>query len=379
MLVAVLATQAFPSWSTGIREQFAHDETSYEVIARAAPGLPSSDLPAQHAERFPVHWLAGGVARLIGVPLHDVYRALTAVLLATLLALVVAACRRLALDPATEIVCAALVTTSAYPFRYQLSAPGMVADALFLVGLAAVCLAFLEDRPALVCAGLLAATLGRQTAVPVAVAAAVLLWLARHRLWAAAAVAVTAGTLAVELAIASHFSQPDNAPFTRITVLGSLTDPRSLADHVGRIALPLVVPCAVVAGAWLRTRARPRLAPALLAAAVVVQPLLLGPDWVARNEPRLAGLALPALAIVAAGVLRDARLSRTEAVAIAAALVAASLHPHYTDIGIPDTAVWVALVTAGALVAAATLAVRPGRSAGEPQAAPGVSSRSTSR
>ena len=95
---AVLATQAWPSWSTGIREQFAGDVVSYEQIARAAPGLPAEALPQQHAERFPIHWAIGTVSDLTGAGLHGVYRTVSVGLLLGVVVVVALTLRRLALD-----------------------------------------------------------------------------------------------------------------------------------------------------------------------------------------------------------------------------------------------------------------------------------------
>ena len=72
-----------------------------------------------------------------------------------------------------------------------------------------------------------------------------------------------------------------------------------LADHLGRIALGILVPAALVLGGWLRTGGRVPRGALLLAAAVVAQTLVLGPTSNGDNEPRLAGLAVPALAVAA--------------------------------------------------------------------------------
>ena len=69
-IVVVLATEAWPSWESGIRDLFAHDVASYQAIAEAAPGLPSAPVvpatPGQPSfperrlrQRFPVHWSVG--------------------------------------------------------------------------------------------------------------------------------------------------------------------------------------------------------------------------------------------------------------------------------------------------------------------------------
>lgn len=390
ILVALLATQAFPHWGTQISAQYGSDVGSYEQIARAAPGLPRVDLPRQHAERFPAHWLAGVVARGTNLPVHDVYRAATALALLALLGLLAIALSRMELAPSSKVLCLALVAASPYPFRYLLAAPGMLSDAVFLVGLAVLLLGFVEDRPLVVCGGLAVATLGRQTAVPVAVAAGVLLLLRRggraRIAWAVAAVGVSTAIFAVEAIVSRRFSQPGGASTLDMTVLGAPGGARALVVHLGRSALPLLVPAAVVAGAWFRTRRRPPLAPSLIACAVVAQALVLSPGWVAKNEPRLAGLALPALALVAAGALRHVEVTRVRAAWVAIALVVASLHPRYSDVAVPGTSVWLGLMllACAAIVAALAWPGRPTTHGPRPDAVQpaqpaGISSASTAR
>jgi hypothetical protein len=354
--VVVLATQAWPSWSTGIREQFAGDVASYEQIARAAPHFPQQPLQQQHAERFAIHWLVGTISDVTSIGLHDVYRVTSLLLLLLLVAALAAALRRLALDLNARVILTGLVIASAYPMRYLLAAPGMLADVVFLVGLALSLWALAARRDAALVAALLLGVLGRQTAVPVALAAAAIL-LARRRFRAAA----TAAALPVLLYVGLHYAA---SPFTQGHTLGSSSwlvssfgHPRELGSHFGRMAIVLAVPLAAAAGAWYRTRIAPAAEPLLLAAAVIAQPLVLSPEVVAKNEPRLTALALPALALATAAPLRAAALGTAETTTLSLAIFASSLHARYSDVG-TTRPVWILLVVLGAAAIFAVL-VRP--------------------
>jgi hypothetical protein len=338
---------------------YAADVTSYERIANAAPGLPSSPLPAQHAQRFPAHWLVGTVSSLTGMNLHEVYRVASVLcLLATVLVMHRAfVALRLGLGP--YALCVGVLVASAYPTRYLLAAPGMLSDAVFLLGLALVVLGFAEHHDFLVVLGVAVAALGRQTAVPLAVAAAVALLIARRpRAVRAASWALLAGVgvFFVEWIVARSFS----ASGPGVTILGSLDHPLRLLLHEGlansdaRAFLALLVPFGLIAGAWVRGH-RPAAVPVLLAAAVILQPLLLLPASVEHNGTRLAALALPALAFVAACQLREANLSRPTVWISCAAIFAASFHARYSDAGIPNSTAWLAIETLAALVIAAAL------------------------
>ena len=78
-------------------------------------------------------------------------------------------------------------------------------------------------------------------------------------------------------------------------------------------------------------RPREAVVPIALAAAVVVQPLLLSPSWLVQNEQRLASLSLPALAAAALATLRRVDLTALRCAALPA-ILAASFH-HLTAMG----------------------------------------------
>jgi hypothetical protein len=350
----VLATQSWPSWSTGIREQFAGDVASYEQIARAAPHFPERPLQQQHAERFPIHWLVGTISDGTGVGLHAVYRAVSLGLLFLLVAVFTATLRGLYLDVRPRIIVTGLVIASAYPLRYLLAAPGMLADALFLVGLALALWALAAGRDAALVAALLVAVLGRQTAVPLALVGAAIL-LARGRFRTAVAAALLPVLLYVGLhLVASRFTQGHTLG-TSSWIVSALGHPRELGSHFGRMAIVLAVPFAVAAGAWYRTRVAPATAPLLLAAAVIAQPLVLSPELVAKNEPRLTALALPALALSLPAPLRAATLGVIETAMLSLAVFVSSLHARYSDVG-TTRSVWTLLVAVGAVTILAVLA-----------------------
>jgi hypothetical protein len=354
----VAATQAWPSWGTGIRELFAADVASYQRIAAAAPGLPAAhSLAAQHAQRFPAHWLVGTVAWASGANLHAVYRAASLLCLLGMVLVLARAFNRLGLELGQFAVASGMVLTSVYSFRYLLAAPGMLSDAVFLLGFSVLVLGFVGESGALAVLGIAVATLGRQTAVPlglVAAAAIVLTWERPRRRGSALLVAATClGLYAGERVIAQSFTAPGTGGLRSATLLGSHA---GFVSADARGVLGVLVPLGVIAGAWLGGQ-RPAGAPTALAASVLVQPFLLSPTWEVSNEPRLAALALPGLALVAAGQLRGLQLSTGVVVGVSAAMLLASLHPRYTDVGVPDRAAWAALDVLAALGIVLTLAL----------------------
>jgi hypothetical protein len=371
-----LAFQRWWSWEGAIRARFASDMSAYEAIARSAPSFPADHFILRpFAERFPVHWLIGSLAQGLDLSLHGLYRVFDLVVLGLLLWTVHLALARMRLDPSAHTVAIGTLAFSAYPVHYLLAAPGMLSDGVFCLGLSVTLLGFAGGRFELVLGGLLVGMLGRQTMVGVAIAAA--LWTALTPAWRArrwpyttAAVMLPVGLWLVLHFVADSFAQAELGGIHDLTVLGFLTKPGALAGHVGRAAIGVLLPCALIAGAWLRARDESEPAseaaseagtgiprgPLLVAAAVIVQPLLLGPTSAGHNETRLAALAVPALAVAGGALMGMTRLGRGETAVLAAAILAGGLHHRYTHAGLDRPWQWVALEAAAAVVMIAVLA-----------------------
>jgi hypothetical protein len=351
----VAVVQRWPSWEEAVRVQFAADMAVYEVIARAAPGLPDTDILRAYAQRFPPHWLVGVLAEATDIGLHTLYRTVAILCIALVLVTVHLTLVGLALDVHAHVLALGAVAASAYPVHYLLAAPGMLSDGVFVLGLSVLLLGFARGSLGVAIAGLALATIGRQTALPVAVVAAVLA--AFHPSWRAvraqavgAFVLVPAAIYVVLYVVSDSFSRPRPAGLDDLTVIGFMTGLRPIADHVGRVGLGIVVPGALVMGAWLRTRRPLPWTPLLVAAAVAAQPLLLGPLANKSNEPRLAGLAAPALAVAAGLLLRNGGLGRAETAICAAAIAVGGLHHRYTIAGLGSNWAWASVEVAAGLV-----------------------------
>ena len=150
--------------------------------------------------------------------------------------------------------------------------------------------------------------------------------------------------------------------------------PRQVAGHVGRILLGILFPLAALA-ACITRRVSCALGPLLVAVAILAQPLVSSPDWIVGAEPRLAGLAVPALAVAAAMFVARIRIRAAIAGVVCAALFAGSFHHIYSNVDL-GRSVWIALT---ALAAAFTfLALLTARLRSEPiqrQAAVAVGDR----
>jgi len=361
----VLLVQRWPPWEEGIRVEYAWDVQFYEAIARAAPGFPETDMLRAYAQRFPSHWLVGALHDATDTPVRTLYRIATLACVALAVFAVHRTLVSLGVGRRGHALALGSFAASAYPVHYLLAAPGMLSDAVFVLGFAALLLGLARPRVWLALAGIALAVLGRQTALPVALAVAawaafVPAWRPRRRFAVAAFLALPAGIYAVQHLASDGFSRPRPALLEDLTVLGFLTGARPFAEHVGLVALGVAVPAALVLGSWLRTSAPLPWGPVLLAAAVVAQPLLLGPLANVSNEPRLAGLAAPALAVAAGGLLAGARLGIAETIACTVAIAVGGLHHRYTVAPWESNAAWATVAFASAALVVVVLA-RPRR------------------
>lgn len=363
----IALVQRWPSWEEGIRVQFANDMGVYEVIARAAPSLPDTDILRAYAQRFAPHWVVGVLSDATDVSLHSLYRIVAIACVGLILVAVHVALAGLGLDLPAYALALGAVAASAYPVQYLLAAPGMASDGIFVLGLAIVLLGFVQISPWVVVAGLGLATVGRQSALPLAVAAAA--WAAFYPAWRPVRKQVVAGCLLIPAAlylfiylVSDSFSQPRPAGIDDLTVIGFFTSFHEFGRHVGLVALGIAVPAALVVGSWLRVRGPVPWGPLLLAITVAGQPLVLGPLANRSNEPRLAGLAAPALAVTAAILLRGASLTRVETLVCAAAIAVGGLHHRYTNSVFDSNVAWAIAVLISALVIASVLALGRPRS-----------------
>lgn len=367
------------SWDAGFRLLLPRDEADYRVIATYAPRLPSVGLPEQHAQRFPFHYVLGLVAHAFGLGVPTAYRVAVIVISLVLAALLVAVLAAVGAGEWGAVICLALFVLNTYSLRYYIIARGMSVDLVFEAAMLVVVLGLLRQSFMTVVGGVVAATLARQTAVPVSLGVAA--WLALGPGWrgasawvragrAGAAVLSSAVLFVIAARVAAPFSTGTTPDFAHWTMLADLEHLPSGLGNVGQHFLRSVnglfsvATLIVVAAVSIKRRTSHTGLPTefwwcmLLAGLVVVQPVIFSPEYAAHNETRLTVLGLPTLAAGLAFLLRHlelgGRLSRGSALALVAILGVGSLHHLYTVIGTASARQTVILQ---ALVAACLAAV----------------------
>jgi hypothetical protein len=343
----VLATEHWRPWGDGIRLRYATDIVDYTRISRAAPGFPTTPIQAPHADRFPAPWLVGELHNITGVGLHAMYGVATGICLVATLVVLHASLQALRASVRVYALSLGAVIASAYPMRLLIDAPGMLIDALFVFCLALAAFAFVTGRLWLVVISLSVAEVGRQDALPLAVVAALLLLLHRRYGVALLAAACPAIVYVVAHRASQSFSDRSGRGIVGMTVGGDWS-PHAFGVHMGRLLVVVAIPIALFALGYLRSRSRPLVDPLVLGVTVVAEAFVLAPDW-SHAEPRLAGLALPALAIGAVPMLERAALTVRQTVLCCFGIAVASLHHLYSSAGINRSSEWGALVLLGCL------------------------------
>ncbi len=330
------------------------DALSYRAIAAAAPGVPAEPVGSAYTGRFAIHYLVGLFSHLTSFSLSTSYDIVWVVLVAALLAALHANLRTLP-TPAYAM-CAALFIFDPYALRSYLLETSMLQDLVFLIGLALCLLALRRPSVRLLLIGSTIAILGRQTAITLAPVAAA--WVLLDPAWrgsirrpvawcaAGATCVLTFGIFAATKAFTAGFSKYYEPSILHDSVMNTLVQlpdsATSLAAHLARTDIPLLIPLTVIAAlvwkAGWRTVPFAFWGSLVLALAIAAQPALIDPDWVGfhSNEQRLSALALLPLVCAAAEVL--ARFAPTALgwprAALAVGLLAvASLHHEFSSFG----------------------------------------------
>jgi hypothetical protein len=357
-------------WGEPIRRQYATDELQYEAIARAAPGLPHSDISAAASQRFVSHWLVGATADITHLGLHTMYRLAAFACLVAIAFVVVRLALAFELPLSAGILALGLVITNPYAWRLLLIAPAMLSDSVLVLGVGVALLGLVEEKPWLATAGCVVAVLGRETGLPVAVGVCV--WLALRHRRSAAALALILPVLAFGIVkvVGESFatSDPSASGFTVVSPILRLPGTAGeLADHFGRILIAAPTALAILFAALvvlareqrLKSGETPLAAALVLAGLVFLQPAVFNPDWVQHNETRLAALAIVPLALAAAAAFAKTPAASSGVVGVAAALLVAvaSLHHRYTVAGsIESPRAFIAVETAAAVALVALIA-----------------------
>ncbi len=379
------ASNNWIGWEEAIRNRFASDVLEYEAIASAAPQLTHEELLTNHAPRFGVHYLTGLLSET-GLPLHVVYRILAIACLFGVVLLVDRILRGLPLRRSSYALLMGSLLAMPYVFRYLAVAPGMLQDTAFVLATAALMLGLLQGRTWLVTASLCLAVATRvEGALPLLPVVGVWLWVGPGFPHSVGGVRMRRLAVAIGLPLLVYVAVrwtatlfPNRGSVDPSPVVEDIANLPAgidrLALHVGRTALGIAMPGALLLALGITAHRRQALCAMpfelwgslALAAALVLQPLLLSVNFTVGGEPRLSALA--AVPLVTACAIATAALrprgggkawpsfARAEAVLIIVLLAASSLSHRFAEIGPASPAQFATLVLVCSVCLATLLA-----------------------
>jgi hypothetical protein len=392
-----VATTRWLSWSDGIAVTGGQDVYQYELMSRVAPSLPVTEIGSAYTARFVIHWSVGTISALSGVSLELTYRIACLMIMVAFALTVRLILIRLGVTRWVLCLGLALAVLNPYALRYYALVPGYLSDVVFQFGLALAILGTVSRRAAILVAGVVIAAFARQTTVVVAPVLAVWFLIEGRREprrwapWTTALVTAVAPFVVLALVgqVTRRFTSNFSPRFPEDTILPLLADLPStaavLADHVLRVSAPLLLVAGMLfALIVLYVRRRRSLLLdsymcAIVSAAIVGQPLLIGPAFpgFAGNEPRLSALGFLPLVLCLATAFRglNRRARSRPAIALMLLVALASLHHIYTWIGPANAAQFLAVQASAAFLAFVLILVswRPARMA---EAEPGPLERS---
>lgn len=308
-LILILISNIWLPWDQAVEYMYKQDVAPYMKITEAAPNFPKEEIAFHLAQRFFVPYLMGVCAKLLGVNSHAVYYFFSLSLALSILVVFVTILHNLAISSRKSLLCVALLIFNPYMFRYYALVPGMSQGLLFNFGLGVILWGLISVRTFVLFLGICLAGLGRQTEILVLpwVALWVILvpnWIKLRSLKQRLMIAFSVFIIGIGIyKITGWIARPFSLPSTSyLAVLGSYIWIKSgqftffsFFEYILRIVLPFVLGTSLI-GVFILKDYFPRMQhealpfglSLLMAASIVAQPLLSGPDVAGQSATRLS-------------------------------------------------------------------------------------------
>jgi hypothetical protein len=338
----------------------ANDVYSYLEIARAAPGFPDQRVPYHFSQRFIPHYLVGAVAVYTGLDLSLSYQIANGILLIAALSVTFSVIFTTLSDSWLSYLLFLLISASAYSFRLNLFVPGMLADLVFVFGLAIALRAVIRGSYFGTTIGLFVALCGKQMALLVLPGIFVLLYDSskqEHKtvpaLIRASTVVVVTGLAYLGLIQASSSFALENSITPTVLfslfpwLLSSSFSIAGLLEHMFRIIMPLMPFFILTLMQYLASRSEKLpsgcsifqpsqrvLGLLLVAAGPIAYALLPGPAVQMGNQSRYVASVMLPVALITCTFLANLRTrwTHSDAIVLTIAVVLLSYHHRYTSI-----------------------------------------------
>lgn len=330
----------------------ATDVYSYLEISSAVPSLPSDEIPLHFAQRWLPHYLVGTAAAFWDIELGLAYGIINGAVVFSILLLAHSTLLQVAQDQEFGLLIFLMLALSVFTFRLYIFVPGLIADLVFVLGLAVALKACISKRFIMVIIGMLVATAGKQLSLLVLPGLTLYIYV----VWSAFVGRVRALFMGVWLGIiviafymllictSVDFALPNTITSTVLFafftwVVSDRFNLGLLSEHIFRILLPLLPFILVwaMAPGRLSQKLHELSAGELLAwMLMIIGPMayafLPGPEVQMGNQSRYVGSVMLPMAILVLKTLPNLklRLGLADYALLATVLLVLSYHHRYT-------------------------------------------------
>jgi hypothetical protein len=337
----------------------ATDAYYYLAIANVTPALPVDLLPYHFAQRWMPHYLVGLVATAPSLSIERAYLLVGLVLCLAIFWLSLVTILNEVKDRGVAILLFLFIVLSPFAYRLFIFVPALLADLVFVLGLAVVLRGLLLGRLSWVVVGMVLATSGKQMSLLLLPGVLLYTWSrfsvssGRPRALANCLVVLVATVIAYAFLIktSAHFSLQNSITSSILFALfpwlfSAHFSPSLLAEHFFRILIPTAPFFGVLVLAWRKVAIncsdRPNFTNQLFTLEsvslllMVLGPMayafLPGPQVQMGNQSRYVALTLLPLALLVGRLLPEIRLQTDARDYLVFALLACgySYHHRYT-------------------------------------------------
>lgn len=355
----VYATTYFPALMVAIEWVQANDAYSYMAIAKAAPSLPADLLPYHFAQRWLPHHMVGLIAGMPSMNIERAYHLVGFLLCLAIFWLSLVTILSEVEDRGVALLLFLFIAFSPFSYRLFVFVPALLADLVFILGLAIALRGLSLRRLDWIVAGMVVATSGKQMSLLLLPGVLLYAWsrfsisVGRKRAFSHSLVilGVTIFTYVFLIKTSAHFSHPN---FITSDVLFALfpwmlSDNFSLpllAEHFFRILIPVAPFVGILLLAWQKVWTKrdgssdftrrlfstQSLALLLMVLGPTAYAFLPGPHIQTGNQSRYVGLVLLPMALLIGRLLPEMRMriDARDCVLVALLLCGYSYHHRYT-------------------------------------------------
>lgn len=258
-LLFLYGTKHYASLPDSIINIHAHDAYEYMKIATSAPKFPVEPIPYHFAQRWLPHYLIGWVAYTYNIEIPLLYSLCVAVLCFAIMFIYCSTLSLIMSDDKAKIISFLIIALSPFTFRMFIYVPPLMADLIFMLGLALVVRGIIAHQIIMVIVGIVIATFGKQMSLLMLPGALLGVWFisgeyarkSRRFLRIIKVLSIVTLTYTTLTVTSKSFSLENSiTPDVLFSIFSWINSDKFslylLCEHMARIFVPLAVPLVFV-------------------------------------------------------------------------------------------------------------------------------------